>query len=88
MLASLWEPALGTGDAVALAGYEAALRSMKLADCMQDTWKWQGKKLRALLEECKALLDWAASRWSTGPCRAVATPPKKNSFSRHPLTTL
>jgi hypothetical protein len=54
---------------------------------MQDTWKWQGKKLRALLEECKALLDWAASRWSTGPCRAVATP-QKNSFSRHPLTTL
>ena len=77
MLASLWEPALGTGDAVALAGYEAALRSMKVADWMQDTWKWQGKKLRALLEECKALLDWAASRWSTGPCRAVATPQKK-----------
>jgi hypothetical protein len=40
---------------VALAGYEAALRSMEVADWMQDTWQWQGKKLRALLEEYAAL---------------------------------
>ncbi len=51
VLVSLWEAALGTGDAVAMAGYEAALRAMKVADWMQDTWQWQGKKLRALLDE-------------------------------------
>ena len=55
VLVSLWEAALGTGDAVAMAGYEAALRAMKVADWMQDTWQWQGKKLRALLEEYAAL---------------------------------
>jgi len=55
VLASLWEAALGMGDAVALAGYEAALRSMTVADWMHDTWQWQGKKLRALLEEYAAL---------------------------------
>ena len=55
VLVSLWEAALGTGDAVALAGYEAALRSMKVADWMQETWQWQSKKLRALLEEYAAL---------------------------------
>jgi tetratricopeptide (TPR) repeat protein len=57
VLASLWEAALGTGDAVALAGYEAALRAMKVADWMNDTWQWQGKKLRALLDEYQALLN-------------------------------
>ena len=55
VLVSLWEAALGTGDAVALAGYEAALRSMEVADWMQETWQWQSKKLRALLEEYAAL---------------------------------
>jgi hypothetical protein len=55
VLVSLWEAALGTGDAVAMAGYEAALRSMKVADWMNDTWQWQGKKLRALLDEYAAL---------------------------------
>jgi hypothetical protein len=55
VLASLWEAALGTGDTVAMAGYEAALRAMKVADWMQQTWQWQGKKLRALLEEYAAL---------------------------------
>jgi tetratricopeptide (TPR) repeat protein len=59
VLASLWEAALGTGDTVAMAGYEAALRSMKVADWMQDTWQWQGKKLRALLEEYAALSQQA-----------------------------
>ena len=57
VLASLWEAALGTGDTVALAGYEAALRAMKVADWMNDTWQWQGKKLAALLDEYKALLN-------------------------------
>jgi tetratricopeptide (TPR) repeat protein len=59
VLASLWEAALGSGDTVALAGYEAALRSMKVADWMQDTWQWQGKKLRALIEEYAALSQQA-----------------------------
>jgi hypothetical protein len=59
VLASLWEAALGTGDTVAMAGYEAALRSMKVAAWMQDTWQWQGKKLRALLEEYAALSQQA-----------------------------
>jgi hypothetical protein len=35
--------------------WEAALRAMTVADWMQDTWQWQGKKLRALLEEYSAL---------------------------------
>lgn len=56
VLASLWEAALGTGDTVAMAGYEAALRAMKVADWMQDIWQWQGKKLRARLEEYATLL--------------------------------
>jgi hypothetical protein len=57
VLASLWEAALGTGETVAMAGYEAALRSMTVADWMQDTWQWQGKKLGALLEEYAAMLS-------------------------------
>jgi hypothetical protein len=57
VLASLWEAALGSGDMVALAGYEAALRSMEVADWMQDTRQWQGKKLRALLEEYAVLAN-------------------------------
>ena len=55
VLASLWEAALGSGDAVAMAGYEAQLNAMKAASWMQDTWQWQGKKLRALLDEYAAL---------------------------------
>jgi len=57
VLASLWEAALGTGETVAMAGYEAALRSMNVADWMQDTWQWQGKMLRALLDEYTAMLN-------------------------------
>jgi hypothetical protein len=55
VLASLWEAALGMGDTLAQAGYEAALRAMNVADWMQETWQWQGKKLRSLLEEYAAL---------------------------------
>jgi hypothetical protein len=56
VLSTLWEAALGTGDTVALAGYEAALGAMQVADWMQESRQWQGKKLRALLDEYQALL--------------------------------
>jgi hypothetical protein len=39
VLASLWEAALGTGDTVAMVGYEARLRAMDAADWMQETWQ-------------------------------------------------
>ncbi len=57
VLASLWEAALGTGDTVALAGYEGQLRALDAPQWMQDTWQWQGKMLRALLDEYKTLLN-------------------------------
>jgi hypothetical protein len=57
VLTSLWGAALGTGDTVAMAGYEGKLRAMNVAEWMQETWQWQGRKLRALLEEYEALLN-------------------------------
>jgi hypothetical protein len=56
VLASLWEAALGIGDTESQARYEAKLREAKAPTWMQETWQWQGKKLRALLDEYAALL--------------------------------
>jgi hypothetical protein len=51
VLASLWEVALGTGDGAAQAECEATLLALPAPDWMREAWQWQGKKLRALLDE-------------------------------------
>lgn len=55
VVASLWEAALGTGDAAAAQRWEAALRGMNAADWMHETWQTQGAKLRALLDDYSKL---------------------------------
>jgi hypothetical protein len=51
VLASLWEVALGTGDEAGRAELEAQLLALPAPAWQRDAWQWQGKKLRALLDE-------------------------------------
>jgi hypothetical protein len=51
LLASLWEVALGTGDEPRRAELEAQLLALPAPDWLREAWQWQGKKLRALLDE-------------------------------------
>lgn len=56
ILASLWEAALGTGDAAAQARWQAQLQAMNAAAWMHATWRTQGAKLQALLDDYRALI--------------------------------
>jgi hypothetical protein len=60
VLASLWEAALGSGDAAALQRWESALCAFHVPDWMQESWQTQGAKLRALRADYAALLQAAA----------------------------
>jgi hypothetical protein len=60
VLASLWEAALGSGDAAALQGWQQQLLAFRVADWMHESWQSQGAKLRALLDEYARLLQAAA----------------------------